>query len=136
MKKLIFTIFTVMPLLAQTVKIDNFQTDIFSKNSQNLKKIKLDLVFDINSSLPTPEYKLKDALNIVISSFYIETLFTSQTKENFKTILTNYLAKKHDINVTDIYITNMQIVNQINLDELVDKLKNKKIIKNEEIKEK
>ena len=132
MKKLIFSIFAVVPLLAQTLQIDNFQTDIFSKNSQNLKKIKLDLVFDINSTIPTPEYKLKDALNIVISSFYIETLFTSQTKESFKTLLTNYLAKKYDIKVDNIYITDMQIVNQIDLDKLVEKLKNKKIIKDKE----
>ena len=132
MKRLIFSIFAVVPLLAQTVQIDNFQTDIFSKNSNNLKKIKLDLVFDINSTLPTPEYKLKDALNIVISSFYIESLFTSQTKENFKALLTNYLSKKYDIKVDSIYITNMQIVNQIDLDKLVEKLKNKKIIKDKE----
>ncbi len=136
MKRLTFTLLTVVPLLAQTVKIDNFQTDIFSKNSQNLKKIKLDLVFDINSTLPTPEYKLKDGLNIVISSFYIESLFTSQTKENFKKLLKNYLLKKHNINVSNIYIDDMQIVNQIDLEKLVEKLKSKKIIKNEITKEK
>ncbi len=136
MKKLILSLLTVVPLLAQTVNIDNFQTDIFSQNSQNLKKIKLDLVFDINSTLPTPEYKLKDALNIVISSFFIESLFTSQTKENFKTLLINYLAKKYNIKINCIYITNMQIVNQIDLDELVKKLQEKKILKDKNTKEK
>ena len=135
MRKLILAILTVVPLLAQTVSIENFKTDIFSKNSQNLKKIKVDLVFDINTTIPTPEYKLKDAINIVISSFYVESLFTSQTKESFKNLLTNYLSKKHDINVSSIYITDMQILNQIDLDELVEKLKNKKVIKNEKSKE-
>ncbi len=129
MKRLFFLVFAVLPLVANTVKIDNFQTDIFSQNSQNLKKIKLDLIFDINSTTPVLEYKIKDALNIVISSFYIESLFTSKTKESFKELLKSYLLKKYGINVLNIYIQNMQIVNQIDLDELVKKLKKENILK-------
>ncbi len=132
MKSLIFSLLIVLPLLGETMEINNFKTDIFSKNSSNLKKIKLDLVFDINSTLPIPKYKLKDALNIVVSSFFIENLFTSQTKEKFKEVLKSYLKKKHNISVENIYISDIQIVNQINIDDLIKRLKDKKIINNNE----
>ena len=116
MKKFLLVIFTVLSLFGETVEIKDFKTDIFSKNSSSLKKIKLDLVFDINSTLTAPTYVIKDGLNIVISSFFIENLFTSQTKIQFKEILKNYLKQKHNVIVDSIYIEDMQIVNGISED--------------------
>ncbi len=123
MKKLIVIfILTVFPLFGETVSINNFQTDIFSKNTNDLQKIKLDLVFDTNQTVP--KYKLKDGLNIVISSFYIEDLFTSKAKESFKTLLIDYLKKRHNISVNSIYIDNMQIVDKVSVKDLMQKIEN------------
>jgi len=127
MKKLILLIMIVFPLFGETITIDNFQTDIFSKVTNNLKKIELSLVFDVNGT--APQYKIKDGLNIVISSFYLEDLFTSKSKESFKDLLKKYLKKKHNIEVNSIYIEDMQKKDQVNIDDLVKKIediKNKK----------
>ena len=123
MKKLIILLSTLLLLYGEIVEIKDFKTDIFSQNSSSLKKIKLDLVFDINSTTPTPTYIIKDALNIVVSSFYIENLFTSKTKLNFKELLKNYLKQKHKVVVNNIYIEDMQIVNQVSLEEIKDMIK-------------
>jgi hypothetical protein len=115
------------PLFAETIMIDNFKTDIFSKNSNGLQKIEVSLVFDLNESVP--KYKLKDGINIVISSFYLEDLFTSKSKEDFKQLLKSYLNKKHSIVVNSIYIDKMQKKQTISLDELakkIEELKQKK----------
>lgn len=116
----------VFSLVADTIPIMNFQTDIFSRNSQNLKKINMDLVIETNSTIA--DYKIKDALNIVISSFFIEDLFTSRVKEQFKELFKNYVKKKEGEVVKNIYIEKMEIVNQVDLDELMKKInaKNKK----------
>jgi len=123
MKKLILLLSTLLLLYGESVEIKDFKTDIFSQNSSSLKKIKLDLVFDINSTTPTPTYIIKDGLNIVVSSFFIESLFTSKTKENFKELLKNYLKQKHKVVVNSIYIEDMQIVNQVSLEEIKDMIK-------------
>jgi len=123
MKKLILLLSTLSLLLGESIEIKDFKTDIFSQNSSSLKKIKLDLVFDINSSTPTPTYIIKDALNIVVSSFFIESLFTSKTKLNFKELLKRYLKQRHNIEVNNIYIEDMQIINQVSLEEIKDMIK-------------
>ena len=123
MKKLILLLSTLLLLYGESVEIKDFKTDIFSQNSSSLKKIKLDLVFDINSTIPTPTYVIKDGLNIVISSFFIENLFTSQTKVQFKEVLKNYLKQKHNVIVDSIYIEDMQIVNGVKEDYIKDVIK-------------
>ena len=123
MKKLILLLSTLLLLYGESVEIKDFKTDIFSQNSSSLKKIKLDLVFDINSTTPTPTYIIKDGLNIVVSSFFIESLFTSKTKENFKELLKKYLKQKHSVVVNNIYIEDMQIVDQVSLEEIKDMIK-------------
>jgi hypothetical protein len=120
MKKLLILIMTVFPLFGETIMIDNFQTDIFSKNTNDLKKIKLKLVFDTDKTVPT--YKLKDGLNIIISSFYIEDLFTSKAKESFKKLLIDYLKKRDNIEIKNIYIEDMQIVDKVSVEKLLKKL--------------
>jgi len=120
MKRFLLTMFTVSVLCAETVNINNFQTDIFSKVTNSLEKIEVSLVFDVNGTVPT--YKIKDGLNIVISSFYLEDLFTSKSKESFKELLKSYLKKKHNIEVNSIYIEDMQKKDQVSIDDLIKKI--------------
>ncbi len=127
MKYILIFFLIVLSLWAEAIPIVNFQTNLFSRNSQNLKKISMDLVIETNESVAT--YKIKDGLNIVISSFFIEDLFTSQVKEEFKELLKSYVKQKEGIDIKKIYIEKMEIENQVDLDELVKKIdaKNKKI---------
>jgi len=124
MKKYLVSLLFVSALFAETISIDNFQTDIFSKTTNNLKKIEVSLVFDVNGTVPV--YKIKDGLNIVISSFYLEDLFTSKSKESFKELLKTYLKKRHNIEVNSIYIEDMQKKDQVNIDDLVKKIEDLK----------
>jgi len=121
MRFLLFILLFSFPLFGEILFINNFKTDLFSKNINNLRKIKVDLVFDTNSTIN--QYKLKDALNIVISSFFIEDLFTSQGKENFKTLLRDYLKEKEKIIINNIYLQNMQIIDEVSIKELMQKIK-------------
>ncbi len=127
MRYILIFFLIVLSLWAEAIPIVNFQTNLFSRNSQNLKKISMDLVIETNESVAV--YKIKDGLNIVISSFFIEDLFTSQVKEEFKELLKSYVKQKEGIDIKKIYIEKMEIENQVDLDELVKKIdaKNKKI---------
>ena len=122
MIKFILSIMIAFSLFAKTIMIDNFQTDIFSKVNNDLQKIEVSLVFDVSDDVP--KYKLEDGVNIVISSFYLEDLFTSKSKESFKELLKSYLNKKHSVVVNSIYIKKMQKKQTVSIDELVKKIKN------------
>ncbi len=72
------------------------------------------------------KYKVIDALNVVIGSFYVENLATSQGKENLKKLLKEYSAKKHDVDIDDVYILSFRIDEDkipFSLDDLIKKLK-------------
>lgn len=109
-------------LLAESFIIDGFSTDLLSKNSKTTKKVEFSFVLE-GRDLDENEYKIYDALNIVSGSFYAEDLITSKVKEAFKTTLINYLAQKEGIGVERVYITKYSIINSINIDELIEKLK-------------
>jgi len=110
-------------LCAQVYEIKAFESDIFSKKGNNLKQISLSLTFE-GKFLEKEEHKIADALNIVISSFYLEDLFTSKGKEQFKKSLIAYLAKKYAITVEALYLDNMKrLTNDIEIDALVKALK-------------
>jgi len=132
MKYIFLISLIVITLLGETIPIMDFRTDLFSKNSSSLKKIRMDLVIESNTTVA--DYKIKDALNITISSYFIEDLFTSQIKEQFKILFKNYLKSKENIDIQNIYIEKMEIINQVDLDELVKRLEAKKDTKEEEKK--
>lgn len=121
MKKLLISLFLVLPLIGETIEIDEFVTDIYSKNSNSLKKIEMSLVIETNTT--DSLYKVKDALNIVVSSFYVEDLFTSKSKEAFKVILSEYVKKKYLIDVKNIYIQSLQLKSSQTAKEILELLK-------------
>jgi hypothetical protein len=119
--RLFISILIALPLVSKSISIDNFITDIYSKSSNSLKKVEVSLIYDTNSTKTLP--RVRDALNIVISSFYVEDLFTSKNKERFKLLLKEYISKKHSIEIYNIYIQNMQLKENLNIDELIQALK-------------
>ena len=131
MKKLLISLLIVLPLFGETIKIDEFVTDIYSKNSNSLKKIEMSLVIETNTT--NDIYKVKDALNIVVSSFYVEDLFTSKSKEAFKIMLQEYTKKKYIIDIKNIYIQSMQLKNSQSAKEILKPLKQESIGKDRDI---
>jgi hypothetical protein len=109
-------------LLADVVEIKNFESDLFSKDRNRLKKIEFSLLFD-GRDLQENRHKIVDALNIVISSFYIEDLFTSQGKERFKTVITKYVGKKYAVDIDDIFIQKFRVKESITVDAFIDALR-------------
>ena len=125
MKKVILLIVCLLSLQAETLKLDHFTTDIFSSVSKELKKVDLSLIIE-GRYVEDEKYKVIDALNVVIGSFYVENLATSQGKENLKKLLKEYSAKKHDVDIDDVYILSFRIDDDkipFSLDDLIKKLK-------------
>ncbi len=100
----------------------DFEADIFSKEGNKLKKIELSVMFE-GENVRAADYKLLDALNVVISSFYLEDLFTSKGKERFKALLRQYILKKYMIDVDFIYILKLDIKERIDIDTLLERLR-------------
>ena len=122
MKKALFTLLFASSLLyGELYKIPDFEADLFSKQGNKLKKIELSIMFD-GDNVRANDYKLLDALNVVISSFYIEDLFTSQGKERFKDLLKKYIMKKYMLDIDFIYILHLTIHEQIDVDTLLQKI--------------
>ena len=109
-------------LFADVIEIKNFESDLFSKDRNRLKKIEFSLLFD-GRDLQENRHKIIDALNIVISSFYIEDLFTSKGKERFKVVLTKYISKKYAVDIDDIFIQKFRVKDNVTVDAFIDALR-------------
>lgn len=122
MKKILLSLVTTVVLYADVLEIKNFESDLFSKDRDRLKKIEFSLLFD-GRDLKVNRHKIVDALNVVISSFYVEDLFTSQGKEKFKTVITQYITKKYAVDIDDIFIQKFRVVDNVNVDAFIDALR-------------
>ncbi|MBF7049280.1 flagellar basal body-associated FliL family protein, partial [Campylobacter volucris] len=88
MKWIIFSFIIVVNIFANTLSIENFKTDLYSKTGNNvLKTIELNLEFEGEN---LEEKKIIDALNTIISSYFYEDLFTEIGKTNFKETLLKF----------------------------------------------
>jgi flagellar basal body-associated protein FliL len=90
-------------LFAETFEVSAFESDLFSKQDSGLHKVTLSLWME-GESLKKHEHQITDALNIMISSFYVEDLLTSQGKEKFKQALQHYLQEKYALKVQAVYL--------------------------------
>lgn len=105
MKKIIFLTLALMQFLsAETIEIDKFTSDIFSKIKNGTKKIEMSLTIEGRDVEEENSFKIVDGLNIVVGSFYFEDLMTSRGKENFKNTLKLYVTEKYRIDIDEIYI--------------------------------
>ena len=81
MRILIFLFLSLFFIQAQSLKIEDLRTELYSKEGKNiLKKIELSLEFEGEN---LEQNKLKDATNTVISSFFYEDIFTELGKLRF-----------------------------------------------------
>ncbi len=121
MKKILFVILlAVASLSAQMLNIDNFSSEVFSKVTKKPVTINLKIMVE-GRYVEDEGYKIIDALNIVIGSFYLEDLITSQGKIKLKETLKSYTTSKYSVDIDNIYIQKIQT--QPNTKEIIDALK-------------
>jgi len=121
MKKIIFVLLLVIASLsAQMLNIDDFTSELFSKVTKKPVTVNLKMMVE-GRYVEDESYKIIDALNIVIGSFYLEDLLTSQGKIKLKETLKSYTTNKYSIDIDNIYIQKLQT--QPNTQEIIDALK-------------
>ena len=126
MKKIFALVFAAVMAFAETLNIDNFETDLYSRDAKSsIKKVSVSLRLEGRDVVDNEAYVL-DALNVVIGSFYVEDLLTSLGKEKFKDTLAKYTAKKHSIDIDEVLIISLKTVREPNIEELLEALKNVK----------
>lgn len=126
MKKIFALAFVAVMAFAETLNIDNFETDLYSRDAKSsIKKVSVSLRLEGRDVVDNEAYVL-DALNVVIGSFYVEDLLTSLGKEKFKDTLVKYTAKKHSIDIDEVLIISLKTVREPNIEELLEALKNVK----------
>ena len=126
MKKIFALAFAAVMAFAETLNIDNFETDLYSRDAKSsIKKVSISLRLEGRDIVDNEAYVL-DALNVVIGSFYVEDLLTSLGKEKFKETLAKYTAKKHSVDIDEVLIISLKTVREPNIEELLEALKNVK----------
>ncbi len=123
MKKPIFFVLFCVSMMAGTLRIDNFESDLYSKSAaNNMKKISMSLEF-ITRDDNVNESAIYDSLNVIVGSFYAEDLMTSRGKESFKTTLIKYISKKYSLDIDEIYIISLKILNEIDIEKIIKAIK-------------
>ncbi|ENN5833965.1 flagellar basal body-associated FliL family protein [Campylobacter lari] len=116
MRWVVILFFSFCSIYANSLNIEDFRTDLYSKVGNNtLKKIEITLEFEGEN---LEEKKIIDALNTIISSYFYEDLFTEVGKNNFKETLLKFSNKKYKTQINNIYILRINSVSQFDLEEL------------------
>ena len=88
-----------------------------------LKKVEISLELE-GQNLSENKTKLIDAINVVISGFFYEDIFTELGKDNFKKVLSKFIEKKYKLKVDEVYILSLNGVEKFDLEEFKRFLKN------------
>ncbi|EAI0925294.1 flagellar basal body-associated FliL family protein, partial [Campylobacter lari] len=108
--------FSFCSIYANSLSIEDFRTDLYSKAGNNtLKKIEMTLDFEGEN---LEQKKIIDALNTIVSSYFYEDLFTEVGKNNFKETLLKFSNKKYKTQIKNIYILKVNSVAQFDIEEL------------------
>ncbi|MCI6694381.1 MAG: flagellar basal body-associated FliL family protein [Campylobacter sp.] len=125
MKK-IFLVFFLLGILefhalfGADFEIKNLEVDLYSKTSSEMKKISMDLHIFTNEVAKSSA--IKDAINVIVSSFYAQDLMSSKGKEAFKEAIKKYSASKYKIKIDDVYILSLKEIDNIDIKRLVKQL--------------
>lgn len=107
-------------LFGADFEIKNLEVDLYSKTSSNMKKISMDLHIFTNEVAKSSA--IKDAINVIVSSFYAQDLMSSKGKEAFKEAIKKYSASKYKIKIDDVYILSLKEIDNIDIARLVKQL--------------
>ena len=124
MKKILLVLlFSVMLLKAEeTLHVSEFEVSIFSRGSKDTSQLEVSVIFE-GRDVEVYDFKVIDALNIVIGSFYVEDLMTSKGKISLKQTLTSYIRKEYSIDIDNIYIQKLRVVQNASVEEIIKALK-------------
>jgi len=124
MKKiLLILLFSGLFLQAEeTLHVDGFEVSLFSKLSKAPVQVETSMIFE-GRDVEAYDFKIIDALNVVIGSFYAENLLTSKGKEGLKEAIINYTSDKYAIDIDHIYIQKLNIVKAITAKIIIDELR-------------
>ncbi|AHJ13281.1 hypothetical protein [Sulfurospirillum multivorans] len=120
----IFIVFLLLhvSLFAETLVLENFKTNVFAKSDKKPVEAMVALIFE-GKEVKLYEYKVVDALNIVIGSYFAEDLVTSRGKELFKATLIAYAKKTHGLVIDAVYIKELTVKTNPSTKEIVDAIK-------------
>lgn len=122
--RLVFLNFLLVNLLcAQTLIIEGFESDLYSKRANfEVRKISADLRIE-GRYVEDESFKIVDALNVIIGSFYAEDLLTSKGKSTLKETLISFSSKEHNVDIDRVYIHSLKVIDNASVDEIVEALK-------------
>lgn len=109
-------------LFAEVLTLDNFHANVFSKVDKKPVDISLGLIFE-GDEVKLHDYKVIDALNVVIGSYYAEDLVMSRGKELLKSTLIAYTKKTHSLTIDTIYIKELSVKMNPSVKEIVEAIK-------------
>ena len=107
-------------LFGADFEIKNLEVDLYSKTSSEMKKISMDLHIFTNEVEKSSA--IKDAINVIVSSFYAQDLMSSKGKEAFKEAIKKYSASKYKIKIDDVYILSLKEIDNVDVARLVKQL--------------
>ncbi|WP_024955963.1 flagellar basal body-associated FliL family protein [Sulfurospirillum arcachonense] len=124
MKKILFILlFSCLYLQAEDIlRVDEFEVSLFSKVSKSSVQVESSMIFE-GRDVQEYDFKIIDALNVVIGSFYVENLLTSQGKEGLKKAIIEYTKNKYAIDIDHVYIQKLNIKQEASTQELIDAMK-------------
>ncbi len=127
MKKIvIFLMFVVgftQSVMAQTLILEGFESDLYSKKANfEIRKISLDMRIE-GRYVEDESYKIVDALNIVIGSFFAEDLLTSKGKSALKETLKTFSSKEHGVDIDAVYIGVLKLLENPNVEDIINALR-------------
>ena len=124
MKK-IFLLLMVACLTLQaeeTLLVSDFKVSLFSKLSKEPVAVETSLIFE-GRDVEVYDFKIIDALNVVIGSFYAENLLTSKGKEALKAALISYVREKYSIDIDHVYIQKLNIEREVSAKIIIEELR-------------
>ena len=105
-----------------TLYVSEFEVSLFSKLSKKPVQLETSIIFE-GRDVEAYDFKIIDALNVVIGSFYAENLLTSKGKEGLKQAITNYTRDKYSIDIDHIYIQKLNIKREASTYEIIKAMK-------------
>lgn len=106
----------------EVLSVDEFDATIFSKSSKAMVQVQTSIIFE-GRDVDVNDFRIIDALNVVIGSFYVEDLLTSKGKEGLKATLISYIQKKYALDIDNIYIQKLYINEETTADKIIEALK-------------
>lgn len=106
----------------EILRVSDFEVSVFSKVSKEPVAIIASVIFE-GRDVEIYDFKIIDALNVVIGSFYAEDLLTSKGKLGLKQGLITYAVKEYAIDIDHIYIQKLKIIDSASTDDIIEALR-------------